>query len=535
MRRKSDQRFSQPSARSSRAALAAPRLLNSANVITVGNAAARRPSVGTRRRGARLLDATALLRRFEEELERATRYRRELSLVILRAATPFDRPRMTAAILGQLRVIDAASFLSDREVALILPEEDSDAVGALASELAEILQITAGIATAPADGVDADTLLACARGAAALPKVGQVGFARDTVHHLALGEHEVVLADPAMVRTYDLIKRLARSEMPILIQGETRRQGARARGGPYVLGARRQPLHLDQLRRDPEHLAGASCLATSAERHRRRRGEAGQFERANGGTIFLDELGELSLSVQAKLLRVLETKELQRVGDVKMRPIDTASSRRPTAIFPSRSRQAGSARICSFASRRPRSVLPPLRDRPRDLAFPRTAPALRCLHAHRPPPALAVRRGEQACSRIAGRATSASSSTRWTTPRPRPPTRPPRSRSVHLPPSLAATLRAGTHDAGGERGCIRYPRCPPALVSLWALPRCPHDPRKFRPIEDRSASSNGRMVEALAATAGIQNQAAELIEMPLRTFVTKPKRYGIAPSEWRDR
>ena len=41
------------------------------------------------------------------------------------------------------------------------------------------------------------------------------------------------------------------------------------------------------------------------------------------------------------------------------------------------------------------------------------------------------------------------------------------------------------------------------------------------------------MVEALAASGGVQNKAAELIEMPLRTFVTKLKRYAITPAEWR--
>ena len=40
------------------------------------------------------------------------------------------------------------------------------------------------------------------------------------------------------------------------------------------------------------------------------------------------------------------------------------------------------------------------------------------------------------------------------------------------------------------------------------------------------------MIEALAATGGVQNRAADLIEMPLRTFVTKLKRYRIAPADW---
>src|SRR5690606_2397205 len=49
---------------------------------------------------------------------------------------------------------------------------------------------------------------------------------------------------------------------------------------------------------------------------------AGVFEQANGGTIFIDELGELPLELQPALLRVLEQREVRRVGDRKVRPID---------------------------------------------------------------------------------------------------------------------------------------------------------------------------------------------------------------------
>jgi transcriptional regulator with PAS, ATPase and Fis domain len=50
--------------------------------------------------------------------------------------------------------------------------------------------------------------------------------------------------------------------------------------------------------------------------------KTGLFEHANGGTIFLDEIGELSLSAQAKLLRVLQNRQVQRVGSVAPRNID---------------------------------------------------------------------------------------------------------------------------------------------------------------------------------------------------------------------
>ena len=54
----------------------------------------------------------------------------------------------------------------------------------------------------------------------------------------------------------------------------------------------------------------------------RRGGKKGLFEQSSGGTIFLDEIGEVSVNVQAKLLRVLQEKEIVRVGDTKSVPVD---------------------------------------------------------------------------------------------------------------------------------------------------------------------------------------------------------------------
>ena len=54
----------------------------------------------------------------------------------------------------------------------------------------------------------------------------------------------------------------------------------------------------------------------------KRGGKAGKIEMAHGGTLFLDEIGDLPLNAQAKLLRVLETRKIERVGGVKAMDVD---------------------------------------------------------------------------------------------------------------------------------------------------------------------------------------------------------------------
>jgi DNA-binding NtrC family response regulator len=517
--------------------LSGPRLLASGDVISIGNAVliVHRPARTTG--GRAVLDNASLLRRFEEELERAHRYRRELSLVVVRSEQPFDRARTTGAFAPRLRLIDAMSYVSDREAAILLPEVDVDEAGEIARAfIAALPKATAGVATSPSDGVDVDTLLSCARAAATVPQDGDVAFARDAVHEIDLDEHKLVIADPAMVRIYDLIKRLARSTLPILIQGETGVGKELAAAAVHAFSARSKgPFVSINCAAIPEQLAeselfgherGAFTGAVSAKQ--------GQLEAANGGTVFLDELGELPLAVQAKLLRVLETQELQRVGDTKPREVDiriVAATNRDLAAEVEAGRFR---RDLFFRLGAAQVVVPPLRDRPRDLAI------------------LAKRLFAAACARLDRRpleltvaATQALFQHRW----------PGNVRELkntldyaaaavpdnavtldvwHLPPAVTT----GTRDASADKDDVEItPDAPlhtpdPVRPSLEGLAMKKRE--GFRPIEDEVRElERNRMIEALAATGGVQNKAAELIGMPLRTFVTKLKRYAILPSDWK--
>lgn len=135
---------------------------------------------------------------------------------------------------------------------------------------------------------------------------------------------QLVGASVAMRRLFGLLERVANSEAHVLISGESGtgkelvaaeivQRGARA-DRPFVLvdcGAISPSLVESELF---GHVRGAF---TGADRDR-----VGAFEAANGGTVFLDEIGELPLEVQPKLLRALEAKEIRRVGETRQRKVD---------------------------------------------------------------------------------------------------------------------------------------------------------------------------------------------------------------------
>ncbi len=95
---------------------------------------------------------------------------------------------------------------------------------------------------------------------------------------------------------------------------------------------------------------------------------AGRIQTAQGGTLFLDEIGEMPLSLQPKLLRFLEQKELQRLGSAEVvrvdaRVISATNARLLTLVREGKFREDLYYRLCAFPIE-----IPPLRDRPEDIA-----------------------------------------------------------------------------------------------------------------------------------------------------------------------
>ncbi|MFA5662898.1 sigma-54 interaction domain-containing protein [Castellaniella sp.] len=130
---------------------------------------------------------------------------------------------------------------------------------------------------------------------------------------------------PAIMRLRDQIRKIAPLDIPVLIQGES--------GTGKELVA--QALHMLSSR-SPERLVTVNAAALPAQLVESelfgyapgsftgadQKGRAGKFEQADRGTLFLDEIGDMPLEVQAKLLRVLQDRIVERVGSASPRKID---------------------------------------------------------------------------------------------------------------------------------------------------------------------------------------------------------------------
>ncbi len=180
---------------------------------------------------------------------------------------------------------------------------------------------------------------------------------------------EFVTEDPSTKELLVLVDRVAARDIAVLVTGESgtgkeliaRRLHARSprAKGPFVaVNAAALPETLAE-----SELFGVDKGAfTGAEQAR-----AGRFEEANGGTIFLDEVGELPAPLQAKLLRVLEERVIRRLGGTRDLPVDV---RLVAATNRDLSADSGSGTFRQDLFFRLAVVvvnLPPLRERPLDI------------------------------------------------------------------------------------------------------------------------------------------------------------------------
>ncbi len=148
-------------------------------------------------------------------------------------------------------------------------------------------------------------------------------YLRDEVT-AASGGGDLIGESPALRKVLRQIDLVAASEATVLVTGES--------GTGKELVAR--AIHERSVRRD-RPMVKANCAAVPEALFESEffghvkgaftgalRDKAGRFELADGGTLFLDEIGEIPFSMQAKLLRVLQEQELERIGDTRLRKVN---------------------------------------------------------------------------------------------------------------------------------------------------------------------------------------------------------------------
>jgi DNA-binding NtrC family response regulator len=182
---------------------------------------------------------------------------------------------------------------------------------------------------------------------------------------------QMVGGSPKMIDVYRQIRQATSTDMPVLLTGETgtgKDLVARAIHQQSTRSRKTfQPIHLGAL--PPELVAGElfgyekGAFTGATQSHR------GLFEKAEGGTIFLDEIGTIDGKVQISMLRLLETRKLERIGGTRtisanVRIVAATNENLSEAVEQGRFREDLFFRLDIF-----RIILPPLRERGGDVVL----------------------------------------------------------------------------------------------------------------------------------------------------------------------
>jgi len=192
----------------------------------------------------------------------------------------------------------------------------------------------------------------------------------ETLRSRDYGLEAIIGSSPAVQRLRAQIVKVAPLEIPVLIRGESGTGKELVAHALHQLSPRRDRLRVNvNAAALPPNLVESELFGyeagafTGADK----KGRKGKFEQAEGGTIFLDEIGDMPLDVQAKLLRVLQDRIVERVGGDRPRAVDfrlvSATNKDLQSLV-----ESGAFRLDLFYRISPIVIdLPPLRERLDDI------------------------------------------------------------------------------------------------------------------------------------------------------------------------
>jgi DNA-binding NtrC family response regulator len=457
-------------------------------------------------RPVRILPHGYFLARLDEECSSSILGRSPFTLVRLDVEGEVSTSRCAALLPLRLQPSDIIGAYGPQQYELLLLRTTPEAAGMLVTELGASLRqagivFRTGAAHHPIDGRSAEELLerACQ---AVRPGTIPPGPGSD-----------IILLDPAMRELHSLAKDVAQSNINVLIVGET---GT----GKEILA---EAVHRASLRAKGNFLS-LNCAALSeslveAELFGYEKGaftgavqaKSGLLETAPGGTVFLDEIGELSLPLQAKLLRVIETRTLIRVGGVSKRAVDVRFVSATNRNLQQAIEGGGFRSDLYFRLNGMTLAIPPLRDRPVEIEpLGRRFAVEMARELGRSPPELSA----DAITML---------------------------RSYSWPGNIRE-LRNVIHRAVllCRSGPVITPDHLPRelMESTFAAPQpLPTEPSGQPPHSDLSHTQSGpafepeekqQILDVLEKTAGNQTAAAKLLGMGRTAFVARLNQYGIS-------
>jgi DNA-binding NtrC family response regulator len=454
--------------------------------------------------------------RVVEECARAQRRASEFALARLHVQGQAPALLVEEALGGRLRDGDLLAMYAPSEYEVLLLDcaaatSRTLADGMVAALAGKGITATCGLALFPADGTSPQALVG--RASERVRASGGSRAGQAAVAPANRPEAGVVVESPAMRALHALAERAATGNSNVLIVGET---GA----GKEVLA---EKVHRASPRAGkpflPLNCAAFSESLVESELFGHERGaftgagqaKAGLLEAAAGGTLFLDEIGEMPLAVQAKLLRVIETRQVLRIGATKPHTVDVrfiAATNRDLEeeVAEKRFREDLYFRLNVIALE-----IPPLRERPEEIA------SLARLFLDR----LAQPLGRPA-PQLSNETLTALEAYAW----------PGNVRELRNVIERAFVLCTGPLVTPEHlpiekmsRNSRRAAAAPALAESQGALPIPESGPG--RPGRSLKEIERDAIIDALERCQNNQTRAAELLGMPRRTFCKRMKEYQI--------